>query len=205
LSNTSKLNLGQAGVTASGKINDILGSNVNLSNDAVEDRLFQLGTARLSPQFARDEESRRTQLINSGIRPGSDAWKTEMTRLDQSKNDALNSLLLSGHQTAVNDILTERNQPLNEIAALMSGSQVSQPGYTSTPQTSVGGVDYAGMVQNNYNNAMKQYQAEVGSNNAAMGGLFGLGGTLGGALLGGMPGGVASTIKVGNQYFPAFR
>jgi hypothetical protein len=179
LNNKSKTNLAGAGVTASNKINDILGSNVDLSNDAVEDRLFQLGTARLTPQFERDDQAMRAQLMNSGIRPGSEAWNTEMTRLSQNKNDALNSLLLSGHQTAVSDILTERNQPLNEIAAMMSGSQVSQPNFTSTPQASVAGTDYAGMVQNNYNNAMKQYQAEVSSNNAAMGGMFGLGGTLG--------------------------
>ena len=137
----------------------------------------------MTPQFERDDQAMRTQLINSGIRPGSAAWGTEMGRLSQNKNDALNSLLLSGHQTAVNDILTERNQPLNEISALMSGSQVSQPGYTNTPNTQVAGTDYAGMVQNNYNNQMKQYQADVSSNNAAMGGMFGLGGTLGSAAL----------------------
>jgi hypothetical protein len=183
LNNTSKLNLGQAGVTATNKINDILGSNVDLSNDAVENRLFQLGTSRLQPQFDRDEQSLRSQLINSGIRPGSDAWNTEMTRLSQNKNDALDNLVLSGHQTAVNDILTERNQPLNEIASLMSGSQVSQPSYASTPQTSVAGTDYAGMVRDNYNAANQNYQAQLQQNNAAMGGLFGLGGTLGGAAI----------------------
>jgi hypothetical protein len=183
LNNTSRTNLGQAGVTATGKINDILGSNVDLSNDAVENRLFQLGTERLTPQFQRDEDSLRTQLINSGIRPGSDAWNTEMTRLSQNKNDALNSLLLSGHQTAVNDILTERNQPLNEITALMSGSQVQNPSFASTPQASVAGTDYAGMVRDNYNAANQQYQARLAQNNAAMGGLFGLGGTLGTAAI----------------------
>jgi hypothetical protein len=179
LTNQSKLNLGNAGVTASKKIGDILGTNVNLNNDAVEARLMDLGTRRLQPQFARDEASMRASLINSGIRPGSDAWNTEMTRLGQNKNDALNQLLLSGHSTAVNDILTERNQPLNEISALMSGSQVGQPNYTNTPQTQVGGVDYAGMVANNYNAQNQQYQAKLGQQNAMMGGLFGLGGTLG--------------------------
>lgn len=180
LTNESKLNLGNAGVTASKKIGDILGTNVNLSNDAVENRLMDLGTRRLQPQFARDEASMRTNLINSGIRPGSDAWNSEMTRLSQNKNDALDQLLLSGHSTAVNDILTERNQPLNEITALMSGSQVGNPNFTSTPQTQVAGVDYAGMVQNNYNAANQQYQAKMQQQNALMGGLFGLAGTAGG-------------------------
>lgn len=183
LNNKSKNNLATAGVTASNKINDILGSNVDLSNDAVEDRLFQLGTSRLTPQFERDDQAMRAQLINSGIRPGSDAWNTEMTRLGQNKNDALNSLLLSGHQTAVNDILTERNQPLNEIMAMMSGSQIAQPNFASTPQTSVAGTDYAGMVRDNYNAANDRYKTQMSQDNAAMGGMFGLGGTLGAAAL----------------------
>lgn len=177
LGNTSKVNLANAGVTASKKIGDILGTNVNLSNDAVEARLMDLGTKRLQPQFARDDASLRANLINSGLRPGSDAWNTEMTRQSQSKNDALDQLLLSGHQTSVNDILTERNQPLNEISALMSGSQVGQPSYTNTPQTNVAGTDYAGMVQANYNAANDQYKTQVGQQNAMMGGLFGLAGT----------------------------
>ena len=54
LSNTSKINLGNAGVTATRKIGDILGSNINLNNDAVENRLLELGTKRLTPQFERD-------------------------------------------------------------------------------------------------------------------------------------------------------
>jgi hypothetical protein len=181
LNNQSKTNLANAGVTASGKIGDILGSNVDLSNDAVENRLFDLGSKRLEPQFARDDASLRANLINSGIRPGSDAWNTEMTRQAQNKNDALDQLVLSGHQTAVNDILTERNQPLNEIIGLMSGSQVSQPNFTSTPQAQVAGTDYAGMVRDNYNAATDQYKTQVGQQNAAMGGMFGLGGTLGAA------------------------
>src|SRR5690606_29598719 len=39
-----------------------------------------------------------------------------------------------------------RNQPLNEIAALLSGSQVQNPAQmgAAVPQTSVGGVDVAG-------------------------------------------------------------
>lgn len=181
--NITKQNLADAGVTASNTINSVLGKPVDLSNDAVEQRLFELGSARLTPQFQRDENALRTQLINAGIRPGTEAWNTEMTRLSQNKNDALNQLVLGGRQQSINEILTERNQPLNEITALMSGSQVSQPGFTNTPQSQVAGVDYAGMVQHNYDNAMKQYQADVSSNNAAMGGMFGLGGTLGAAAI----------------------
>jgi hypothetical protein len=56
----------------------------------------------------------------------------------------------------LNEILAERNQPLNEISALMSGSQVAQPTFTNTPQTQVAGVDYGGMVNNNYQGQVQQ-------------------------------------------------
>jgi hypothetical protein len=183
LTDKTKQNIGQIGVDQSAKIGGILGTNVNLSNDAVESRLMDLGTKRLNPQFARDEEALRTRLANSGIRAGSDAWNAEMQRMGQTRNDALDQLVLGGRQQSINEILTERNQPLNEISALMSGSQVSQPNFTNTPQTQVGGVDYAGMVANNYNAQNDQYKAQVSQNNAMMGGLFGLGGTVtGGAM-----------------------
>jgi hypothetical protein len=183
LTNQTKLNVGQIGVDQSAKIGSILGTNVNLNNDAVESRLMDLGTKRLNPQFARDEEALRSRLVNSGIREGSDAWNSEMTRFGQTKNDAFNQLLLGGRGQSINEILTERNQPLNEIAALMSGSAVSQPNFTNTPQTNVAGTDYAGMVANNYNAQNDQWKAKVGQQNAMMGGLFGLGGTLGGAAM----------------------
>jgi hypothetical protein len=68
----------------------------------------------------------------------------------------MTTLLLKGRQQSVDEIMAERNQPLNEITALMSGSQVAQPKFTATPQTQVGGVDYGGMVQNNYAGQMQQ-------------------------------------------------
>jgi hypothetical protein len=91
-----------------------------------------------------------------------------MMNFEQQRNDAYNSLALSGRGQAFNEALTERNQPLNEISALLSGSQVQQPNFVSTPQTGVGGVDYTGLVNNAYN-------AEVANYQAGMGGLFGLG------------------------------
>lgn len=180
LTNTTKKNLGQIGVDQSAKIGSLLGTNLNL-NTATEDKIDQLGAARLDPQFARSEDALRTQLSNKGIQPGSQAWNAEMTQFQQGKNDAYNQLYLSGRGQGAQEALTERNQPINEISALLSGSQVSQPNYTSTPTTNVAGVDYTGLVNNNFNQQMSLYNNQLQSNNATMGGLFGLGGTLGAA------------------------
>ncbi len=185
LTNKTKTNLGQIGVDQSAKIGSLLGTNINLDT-ATEDKINKLGAARLDPQFAKDEDALRTRLSNQGLQPGSAAWNAEMDRFNYGKNDAYNQLYLSGRSQGAQEALTERNQPINEISALLSGSQVSQPSFSSTPSTNVGGVDYAGMVNNNYNALNDQYKTNMSSNNAAMGGLFGLAGTLGSAGIGAM-------------------
>lgn len=182
LINKTKSNLGQIGVDQSSKIGALLGTNLDLDT-ATEGKIDALGAARLDPQFAKSEDALRTRLANQGIQPGSAAWNAEMTQFSQGKNDAYNQLYLNGRAQGAQEALTERNQPINEISALMSGSQVSNPNFTSTPQTSVGGVDYSGMVNNNYNAQTSQYNTAVGNQNAAMGGMFGLAGTLGSAAM----------------------
>jgi hypothetical protein len=82
-------------------------------------------------------------------------------------------------QAARNSWLQEqyagRNQPLNEISALMSGSQVSQPNFVNAPSTQIPTTDYAGITQQGFQNQMGIYN----SNNQMMGNI--IGGALGGA------------------------
>ena len=180
----TEYNLATIGRDQSAKIGGILGTNVDLSNEATEKRLMELGSKRLDPRFAQEESALRARLINQGVRPGSAAYDAEMNNFAQGKNDAYNSLLLSGRGQAVQEALTERNQPLNEISALMNGSQVSMPNFINTPQTQVAGTDYQGAVYNSYQGQMDAYKQKVASNNAMLGGLFGMAGALGGGYLG---------------------
>lgn len=179
LNQQTQANIAQIGVDQSQRIGSLLGSPINLNNDAVESRLMDLGTRRLNPQFARDEEALRTRLINSGIRQGSEAWNAEMGQFDQRRNDAMNQLLLSGRGQAINEILTERNQPINEVSALMSGSQVQQPSFTNAPQGQVAGVDYTGLVRDKYNADMAAFNARNASRNSLFGNIGSTVGTLG--------------------------
>jgi hypothetical protein len=172
----TETNIATIGRDQSARIGGLLGTPIKLGNEATEARLMELGSARLNPRFAREEETLRTRLANSGIRQGSAAWDAEMERFGQNRNDAFNQLLLTGRGTANQEILTERNQPINEISALLSQSQVSQPDFRQTPSTQVAGVDYAGLVNNNYRGELDTYRQKVGMHNAMMGGLFGLAG-----------------------------
>lgn len=152
----------------------MLGTNVNL-NTAAEGKIDELGRARLDPQFARQEDALRTRLANQGIMPGSEAWKSEMDAFGQNRNDAYNQLYLTGRSQAVQEALTERNQPINEITALLSGSQVSQPNFVSTNQYTIPTTDTAGIINSNYQQQQQNYQSKVQQQNALLGGLFGLG------------------------------
>lgn len=174
-------NIANIGRDQSARIGDLLGTPLKLGNEATEARLMDLGTKRLNPQFAMDSEALRTRLANSGIKEGSAAYDAAQHNLDYSHNDAINSLLLSGRAQANNEIMSERNQPINEITALMSGSQVSNPTFGNTPQTQVAGTDVAGITQQAYANSVQQQQMQMQTNQALMGGLFSLGGAAIGA------------------------
>jgi hypothetical protein len=70
-----------------------------------------------------------------------------------------------------------RNQPLNEISALMSGGQVTQPNFMSMQGPQSATTDYAGLMGQNYAQKLGAYQMQQANNpmNGLMGGLFGLG------------------------------
>lgn len=177
VNDATDMNLATIGRDQSAKIGGMLSEPVNLNNEATESRLMDLGRKRLDPMWDRRQQDFETEMVNRGIRPGSAAYSGARGDLEQGRNDAYNSLLLGGRAQAVQEALAERNQPINEITALMSGSQVSQPNFVNTPNAQVAGVDYTGLVRDNYNAQMQQWQSKVNSNNAMMGGLFGLAGS----------------------------
>lgn len=171
----------QLGIDQTRRLQGILSQPISLDNEAVEGRLMELGRKRLDPMFAQRSQELEADLLNRGISPGTEAYDRMRGNFDQGRNDAYNQLLLQGRGQAVQEALTARNQPINEITALMSGGQVSQPNFVGTPQTQVAPVDYAGLVQNNYNQ-------RVGSQNALYGALGSIGGmALGGWSSGGFP------------------
>jgi len=82
-------------------------------------------------------------------------------------------------QAARNQYMQEqyarRNQPINEITALLSGSQVSQPNFINAPQSQIPTTDVAGLINQNFNQQQSNYNTQLGSWNSVMGGILGLG------------------------------
>jgi hypothetical protein len=142
--------------------------------------------SRLNPQFSRDEEAMRTRLINQGITQGSEAYRRDMEAFNQSKNDARLQAILQGQQyggtaqqqalqrrnQAIQEYSTQRNAPLNEFIGLTSGSQIQNPQFSSQSYGGAAPVDYAGLVNNQYQSQLANYNAKVASQNANRG-LFG--------------------------------
>jgi hypothetical protein len=174
------------GINQTKKLTDHLGKPIELGNEATEARLMELGRKRMDPMFADRRSAMETKLYNQGVMPGTEAYDREMLRLTEGENDAYNSLLLAGRGQAVQEGLTARNQPINEITALMSGGQVTQPNFTSTPQTNVAGTDIAGLTMDAYKmGPLANWQAQNANRQAMMGGIFGLAGTGARAAMGG--------------------
>jgi hypothetical protein len=168
-------NLATTAQNQSGRLDGLLSKPFNVNNEATESRLMELGSKRLDPQLAQRREQEAARLSNQGIKLGSTAYDRAMSLVDQGENDARNQLLLTGRNQAVQEALLERNQPINEIIGLASGSQVSMPQFGATPQTGVAGTDIAGITQGAYNGQMGAYNSQMQQYNQTAGGLFGLG------------------------------
>lgn len=175
----------QLGINQTKKLTGLLDTPFKIDNAATEGRLMELGRKRLDPILAERSAALETKLYNQGVQPGTEAWDRAMRENSQATNDAYNSLLLGGRAQAAQELTAERNQPINEITALMSGGQVNQPTFGSTPQTSVANTDIAGITQQGYENSLIPWKQKNAENQALMSGLF----SLGSAALGGWAGG----------------
>ena len=228
--------------------------------------------ARLEPQLARNRVSTETQLINQGLRPGSEAYNNAITLLGQQENDQRTQAVLQGlgldmsanaqgygqaltsgqfgntaqaqnfgqgniqqqlynqaqaqnfgqgttaqntanqaagqnytqnyntagfnnaaqqqqfaqntqraafenqaRQQALAEAIQQRQMPINEISAFMTGSQIQNPVFQPFTGANVGAAPIAQTMQNAYAGAQNQYNQQIASNNAEMGGLFELG------------------------------
>lgn len=175
----------QLAINQIGRLSGVLSSPFKLGNEATEARLMELGRLRLDPALAMRRSQLENRLANQGINRGTEAYQSAMDELSRGENDAYNQLLLTGRGLANQEQLTERNQPISEIAALIGGGQVSQPNFVNTPQSNVQPVDYMGAVNNNYNAQVQQYNAAKQQQGGLYGALGSMAGTLGGAFLGG--------------------
>jgi hypothetical protein len=74
----------------------------------------------------------------------------------------------------MNEQYAARNQPINEISSLLSGSQISNPNFVNTPNNQIPTTDVAGLINTRFSQDMDVYKQESANQNALMGGIFGM-------------------------------
>jgi len=173
----------------------------------VEQATYDRALNLMRPEFDRQRRRTETDLITRGL-PGagpaggaSEAYASEMDRLGDSQNRALTDASLaaiqaggaeqsrlfglgqSARQQGINEAQTLRAQPFNELAAFLQGSPALQsPQAAPVSQYQMAAPDVMGAINTAYAGQLNNYNQQRQSNNALMGGIFGLGGSaLGGA------------------------
>lgn len=127
--------------------------------------------------LARDEAIFRNQAQAQGFGQflQQTGFNNQTKQSDFQNATAMYDLRNQRRERDINEALLMRNQPLNEISALMSGSQVQQPNFMGLSGVQMPTVDYAGIVNNNFNQQMANYNTRMGAYNNFTGALGGLG------------------------------
>ena len=89
----------------------------------------------------------------------------------------------AAQQQSLEQQLALRNQPLNQITGLMSGSQIQMPQFQGFQPSNVAAAPIYQGVQDTFQGQMDQYGIRQQAKNNMMSGLMGLGGSLGGAAM----------------------
>jgi hypothetical protein len=139
---------------------------------------------RLQPQIQQSREALNTQLANSGIPVGSEAYKRAMQAQGMKENDLLAAATTQGfgigqqaRQSALQEQAYLRNEPLNTLSAVRTGAQVQGPSFVnSAQQANTAGPDILGATQMGYNANLAASNAQNAANNAMTQGLFSLAG-----------------------------
>lgn len=140
---------------------------------------------RLAPTIEAERKSFDAAMINQGIPQGSEAYANAKRVFDARQNDKLTSAITGGmdvgmraRQQGFGELAYQRNEPINTLNAVRSGSQVTGPsGYfvNAPQQATTTGADYLSAAGMTGNAAIAQANAENAQRNAMISGLFSLG------------------------------
>lgn len=181
----NKTQLGLAGLQtgAMGRVSDALSQPFDTSGlvdinsqtgmDAW-DKATDLIRQRQNPQLDQQQSALDTKLANQGLTAGSEGWGIQQQNFGKTRNDAdiaaqmaglqaQNQFFnqgIAGNQATIQQRAFLRQQPLNELNALRTGAQVTNPTFQNAPQQGqTQGADLLGA-------SGQQYNAALGATNA---------------------------------------
>lgn len=146
-------------------------------------------TSRLDPQWQQREEGMRTQLLNQGLTPGSEAYDRAMANLGRERNDAYTSAMnaaigqgtqagqalfgqsLAGRQQGVNEAGMQYGMPLSQMQGLQSLLQM--PGFNAAGVAETPQLLPAEIAQGNFQTNLWQLMEQQRADQAQGGSKFG--------------------------------
>lgn len=184
------------------RANDIISQEFNAENilpqmkgdgsfDTYRGDVYDSMYGRWNDDFTRQQQQERDRLLAQGVTYGSEAYTNARDMQATQRNDALLALDIQSrnaalqHQqadrgerdAALREAIAIRTQPLNEIAALATQSQVNVPQFSGFQAGAIQPTNVGSYIQADYNNRLNQYYDQQNQRNAMMSGLFGLGAT----------------------------
>jgi hypothetical protein len=158
-------------------------------NQAI-DASYGQSKSRLDPQWQQAQDQQRDQLYSMGFREGDKGYQNQMDAFNRQKTDAyntaMNSAIGSGaqaaqqlygmgmgtRQQALSEAMQQRNMPLNEMNALVTGQQVGMPQMPSF--SNAAGPNLMGAANNSYNQGLDWYSQQQAQQQSQQNGLFGM-------------------------------
>jgi hypothetical protein len=156
--------------------------------------------SRLEPSLAKNRVSTETQLINQGLRPGSEAYDNAIKLVGQQENDARTQAVLQGlgldisannqgynqalqggqfantaQQQALSQAIQQRQMPLNEVNALVEGSQIQNPQFQQYTGANVAPPPLANAATLQGQFDQNTFNQNTGTYNQNLAGLYSLG------------------------------
>lgn len=148
------------------------GSAPNLDPSTMTNTTMAMENQYLAPWFNQQNSNMTAQLANEGFAPGSEGYTNAMRGLTEGQQGTMANTFLQAEPQAFNQAVQSYQLPMQTMQQLYG---LTQPNFQQTPQTQVQPPNYAGLAEQNYQDQLKQYQANQA-------GMWGIGSALAGGL-----------------------
>jgi hypothetical protein len=145
-------------------------NDANFGNTAQQQRYGQLlGRATFGNSAAQQNFGNTNEVTTRNNAIDTQQFNDQITKMNMQ-----NRL----RQQAIDESFAERNQPINEISALLGGTQVKDPTWANADTAQIPTTDYAGIINQDFQNRMALYQQQQASLGGLLGGIGSMFGSL---------------------------
>lgn len=165
--------LGVGSEAANNELNQ-LGRNQNDQRIAAALQSFQLGMQQQGQTFGQQTQNIQTGMAQQGQQFGQQFNNSNQAQNQQQQQFAQADAI---RKQAIQEQQLARSQPLNELNALRTGSQLTMPTFNTVPQQqTTAGPNYLTAANDQYTGAINAFNGGQAQSQGLNAGLFGLGG-----------------------------